>query len=242
MAFDDDREQVLRACKEHNVTDIVIPAISNESWQKTIDTCRYNDHLHLALGLHPMLIKQHEPQHLIALDALVSQHKPCAIGEIGLDFYKGGKQREKQHAFFSKQLIIAKQHSLPAIIHIRKAHDECLIALKEIKVDGGIIHNFNGSIQHAQKYIDLGFMLGFGGMLTFSRSRIIRNLAKQIPLNSIVLETDAPDLTVEPHKGHRNSPEYLPIILRSLAQIKEMPIKEVARITSLNAKSILNLS
>ncbi|GAA6139576.1 TatD family hydrolase [Arenicella sp. 4NH20-0111] len=245
--FDSDRDAVLDACAKNHVTDLVIPAVSQPTWRKTIALCHEHSNLHLALGLHPLFVEQHEPQHLNELDQLITQHNGdtsknvVAVGEIGLDFYLKHLDQEKQTVFFTKQLIIANQHSLPVIIHNRKAHDRCLSLLKEIPVVGGIIHNFNGSIQQAHKYIELGFKLGFGGMLTFQRSRVIRALAKQIPIESIVLETDAPDLTVEAHKGHRNSPEYLPHVLAALAEVKELSRAEVALKTSLNAKSALNL-
>ncbi len=266
-AFDVDRNAVLRNCIKSHVSDIVVPAVSQGTWSNTIKLCTESSYsenesttplinspkLHLALGLHPIFIDQHQPQHLTQLDELVKQHKPVAIGEIGLDYYQKKNNRpndshnnpivdkEKQVVFFSKQLIIAKQHGLPVIIHNRKAHDDCIKLLAEVSVVGGIIHNFNGSIQHAQKYIEMGFKLGFGGMLTFERSRVIRSLAKQIPTQSIVLETDAPDLTVQAHKGKRNSPEYLPFVLKALADIKKRPESEVAAITTRNATQVLRL-
>ena len=191
--FDEDREQVLRHAATLGVKTIVVPAVSADSWQQTIQICSPNSvtarplkpqaegsfkseaegssKLLLALGLHPIFIEQHQPQHLTELDTLVSQHSPIAIGEIGLDFFQKELDREKQLAYFSKQLIIAKRHHLPVIIHNRKAHDECIKLLSQHKLKGGIIHAFNGSIQQAEKYIELGYLLGFGGMLTYHRSQ-----------------------------------------------------------------------
>jgi len=134
--FDHDRDHVINNAKQHGVNNILIPAVAQKTWHQTIDLCQQSETCHLALGLHPMFIDQHQPQHLNELDDLVSAHKPIAIGEIGN----------------------------------RKAHDPCLSMLKEHDINGGIIHAFNGSIQQAQKYIEMGFMLGFGGMLTFERS------------------------------------------------------------------------
>ena len=257
-AFDHDRDAVLAQCVANKVSNIIVPAVSQSSWHSTIELCAApNDinnidnnnknwpTLHLALGLHPIFIDQHQPQHLSELDGLIKAHKPVAVGEIGLDYYQQRtnqtNDREKQTAFFSKQLIIAKQHGLPVIIHNRKAHDDCVKLLQDIEVIGGIIHNFNGSIQHAYKYIEMGFKLGFGGMLTFERSRVIRALAEKIPLESIVLETDAPDLTVQAHKGKRNSPEYLPFVLQSLADVKGISADQAAIVTSNNAKQVLGI-
>ena len=236
--FDNDRDLIIQSANNLGVLDIIVPSVSKSSWQKTIRVCANIDQCHLALGLHPVFIKQHQPQHLIELDRLVGTYSPIAIGEIGLDYYLKDLDKQKQYAYFSKQLIIAKQHDLPVIIHNRKAHDDCIKLLTEIGINKGIIHAFNGSIQQAEKYIELGFLLGFGGMLTFERSTKLRKLVKQIPLESIVLETDAPDMTVKQHKGERNSPHYLPFILQSIAQIKECSEHHIARCTTTNAQNL----
>jgi len=247
--FDCDRNDVIKAAKQHGVNDILVPGVAQNRWFKTIELCEQHEHCHLAIGLHPIFIEQHQPQHLNELDELIETHKPVAVGEIGLDHYKGDNNKanhyasheniEKQNVFFAKQLIIAKQHDLPVIIHNRKAHDLCISMLNEYGTNKGIIHAFNGSIQQAHKYIELGFVLGFGGMLTFERSRKLRTLAKQIPIESIVLETDAPDMTVSKFSGQRNSPEYIPYILESLAMVKKMSKEDVAAITTETAKRVL---
>lgn len=242
-AFDQDRQQVLARCREKGVRQIVIPATSAATFDRTINICSQDIGLKLALGLHPFFIEEHQPQDLLALDQLAKKSRPIAIGEIGLDFFEKKliepSLKEKQIAFFSKQLIIAKHHDLPVIIHNRKAHDECIQLLKEAQLKGGIIHAFNGSIQQAQKYIELGFLLGFGGMITFERSTKLRALAEKIPLSAIVLETDAPDMTVSQHKGERNSPEYIPYICDALADIKKVTSKTIAQSTSENAQRVL---
>lgn len=264
--FDLDRSAVIKRAAALGVQQLIVPGVSQAGWQKTIQTCAQYSSLNLALGLHPIFITEHQPQHLLELDALVEQHKPIAIGEIGLDFYRpsahsqktksahrhdnnsaDGQQelnteREKQMAYFAKQLIIAKRHDLPVIIHNRKAHDQCIKLLQEITVKGGIIHAFNGSIQQAEKYIDLGFLLGFGGMLTYRRSNKLRRLAEAIPLSSIVLETDSPDMVVARHKGTRNSPEYLPDVMQALADLKEVERQVVAELTTANVLQKFSLS
>ena len=238
--FDDDRDQVIQAAVEAHVNDIIVPAVTYESWQRTTSICEQYPQCHLALGLHPMFIDEHQPQHLTALNGAIENHSPIAVGEIGLDFYLPDQQlnREKQMLFFTKQLIIAKQHELPVIIHNRKAHDECLQVLQKQNLKGGIIHAFNGSIQQAKKYIELGFLLGFGGMLTYERSRKLRTLLKALPLDSIVLETDAPDMTVEQHRGQRNSPEYIPYVLAAVSEVCEIEHAEIAQITRTNVQQL----
>ncbi len=240
-AFDHDRTAVLDNCEKNGVHNIIVPAVTAQTFARTIAICENHAQLHLALGLHPIFIDQHQPQHLVQLDEQLSQHPVIAVGEIGLDYYRKQLDKDKQNAFFTKQLIIAKQHGLPVIIHNRKAHDECLALLAQIQPVGGIIHAFNGSIQQAEKYIELGFLLGFGGMLTFDRSAKLKTLAKKIPLSSIVLETDAPDMAPEQHRGERNSPEYLPFVQTALANIKGVDRDEVAQTTSGNAQRVFNL-
>ncbi len=238
--FDEDRDQVIQTAREAQVSDIIVPAVTYQTWQRTYNICTQYAQCHLALGLHPIFIDEHQPQHLSALTKAIEQHSPIAVGEIGLDFYLSDQQlnREKQILFFTKQLIIAKQHDLPVIIHNRKAHDECIQLIAKHKLKGGIIHAFNGSIQQAKRYIELDFLLGFGGMLTYQRSRKLRGLLKALPIESIVLETDAPDMTVEQHRGQRNSPEYIPYILESVSQISGIEQSVIAKITSENVQQL----
>ena len=240
--FEQDRELVLKRAYDNGVKHIIVPAVAKNSWQTTIKTCRQYNNLHLALGLHPVFINQHQIEHLTELETEVKKHKPVAIGEIGLDFYLKDLKKDKQLTFFEAQLELANQKSLPVILHVRKAHDEALKLLQKHQPKGGIAHAFNGSIQQAYKYIELGFKLGFGGMLTFERSNKLRKLVKQLPLEAIVLETDAPDMTVSQYKGERNSPEYLPHVLQAIAEIKNEPLQEIADITCANIKQLFKLN
>jgi TatD DNase family protein len=164
-----------------------------------------------------------------------------AVGEIGLDYFVADLDRDRQRGFFSAQLAIARDADLPVLLHVRKAHDQVLAALKLGDVRGGIAHAFNGSLPQARQYIDLGFKLGFGGMLTYERSRKLRALAHALPLSAIVLETDAPDMTVARHRGGRNSPEYLPDCLTALAEVRAEDPREVAAQTTRNAREVLRL-
>ena len=243
--FDHDRQDVIARSHQNGVRNILVPSVDAETFDRTIECCLTSPSLHLALGLHPMFIKKHQPQDLTTLDSLLNREdaacQPIAVGEIGLDFYDKSLDREKQLLYFSKQLIIAKRAQLPVVIHNRKAHDQCLQLLTENRVPGGFVHAFNGSLEQARRYIELGFALGFGGMLTFERSRKLRELVDKLPIESVVLESDAPDMTVVQHKGQRNSPEYLPYVLAAIADIKRITPQEVAQVTSNNAKTILNM-
>ena len=184
----------------------------------------------------------HQADDIKKLEKLVEETSPVAVGEIGLDFYIKDLDKDKQLALFEQQLVIAKNHNLPVILHVRKAHDQVLQLLKKIKVKGGFCHAFNGTLQHADKYIERGFKLGFGGTLTYANSTKIHQLAKALPLSSMVLETDAPDMVVESHRGQRNSPEYILDTLSALAKIRNEDIQLIAKQTTKNANDIIDFS
>lgn len=237
--FDADRDAVIARAREAGVAAIVVPAIHRDGWPALIELCRAHDGLHPALGLHPVYLARHRDEDVGELERVLERHRPLAVGEIGLDFFLRDLDRDRQLALCAAQLDLAAKFDLPVILHVRKAHDEMLALLAEYRVTGGIAHAFNGSIQQGGKYIELGFCLGFGGMLTYERSRRLRTLARELPLSSIVLETDAPDMAPASHHGERNSPEYLPECLAALAAVRDLPAAEVARQTSANARAAL---
>ena len=240
--FDVDRNDVLKRCRSSGISKIIIPAIEYKTWFSLINLCELNDGLYPALGLHPVFIHQHNSDDTNKLERLLETAMPIAIGEIGLDFYIKELDQQRQLELFEQQLVIAKKHNLPVILHVRKAHDQTLQLLKKIKVKGGFCHAFNGSMQQAQQYIELGFKLGFGGTLTYANSSKIHKLAKELPMESIVLETDAPDMVVESHRGERNSPEYIIEALTALAGIRNESIEFIAEQTSKNANDVMNFS
>ncbi|MBK1724479.1 TatD family hydrolase [Thiocystis violacea] len=242
--FDADRDAVRAACKDAGLTALVIPAIHARGWPGLLELCvaKGRPRLYPALGLHPVYLEQHADADLVDLERLVKRSRPLAIGEIGLDFYVRELDAGRQQRLFEAQLGIAQDAGLPVLLHVRKAHDEVLAALRRIPVCGGIAHAFNGSLQQAAQYLELGFKLGFGGMLTFERSTKLRRLAAQLPMEAIVLETDAPDMTVASHQGERNSPEYLPQVLAALAEIRAVDHAEIAARTTANARAVLGLA
>ena len=239
--FSQDREQVLERARNANIESIVVPAVKRATWDDLIAMCESSANLHFALGLHPVFVAEHLLEHVDDLPGYLERSDPVAIGEIGLDFYQRDLDQIAQIELFERQLIVAQKAKLPVILHVRKAHDEVLNILQTVSVVGGIVHAFNGSMQQANKYQELNFKFGFGGMLTFERSVKLRQLAKELPLESMVLETDAPDMTVAQHRGERNSPEYLPYCLQALAQVKSLDIEYVANCTTQNARNVLQL-
>ena len=238
--FDVDRSDVLKRCHHGGINKIIVPAIQSKSWSNLLELCDLEEGLYPAFGLHPVFLKQHQPEDINKLEYLLEKIRPIAVGEIGLDFYVRELDQKQQIDLFEAQLFIAKKCELPVILHVRKAHDQVLQLLKKIKVKGGFCHAFNGSMQQAEKYIELGFKLGFGGTLTYENSTKIHQLAKSLPLESIVLETDAPDMVVESHRGERNSPEYIVDALFALATIKNKSVEFVAKQTTQNANDVMN--
>jgi TatD DNase family protein len=240
-AFDADRRQVLDRARQQGVRRMVIPAVDAGRWAGLIQLCQSEQALFPALGLHPVYLQAHRREDISALEREIEKQRPVAVGEIGLDYFIRELDREKQQVLFEAQLEVARNAGLPVILHVRKAHDQVLSTLRRIRVSGGTAHAFNGSIQQARQYIEMGFKLGFGGMLTYQRSNRIRRLAEDLPVDAIVLETDAPDMVVADHRGERNSPEYLPHCLRALADVRNEDADFLARQTTINACGVFSL-
>ena len=239
--FAADRKAVLTRTRAAGVSHLIIPGIDAAGWPQLVGLCREEQGLYPALGLHPIYLEQHRPGDVELLAEWVTEYQPIAIGEIGLDFYIKGIDRERQQQLFEAQLVVAREANLPVLLHVRKAHDQVLATLRRLKIKGGVAHAFNGSLQQAEQYIDLGFKLGFGGMLTYENSTRLRKLAGALPLSAIVLETDAPDMTPAAHHGARNSPEYLPEIVASLSEIRDESPEELAARTTCNACKLFGI-
>ena len=169
----------------------------------------------------------------------VRREQPLAVGEIGLDRFVDPRDDARQEFWFAAQLEIAREAGLPVLLHVRRAIDPVLKQLRRFRVSGGIAHAFNGSRQQADEFIKLGFKLGFGGAMTFPRAHRIRELAATLPLDAIVLETDAPDIPPEWQAGSRNSPDQLPRIAEILAGLRGMTVAAVGSATSANAAAVL---
>lgn len=237
-AFDKDRQRVLHEANARGVKQLLVPAITRNNWQSVLDLCQQHPGLYPALGLHPVMLEQHKSADITALAEQVTRTRPVAIGEIGLDFQMKTLDREKQQSLFAAQLAIAEQQQLPVVLHVRKAHDAVLQMLKRHALPGGTCHAFNGSLQQAEQYIQLGFKLGFGGMLTYPKANKLRKLARELPLSAMVLETDAPDMVGAAHQYQRNSPAYLPEVLETLAELRAEPVEAIARVTRENAYKV----
>ncbi|OEU49392.1 MAG: DNAase [Desulfobulbaceae bacterium S5133MH15] len=240
--FQTDLDGILDRSRRSGVSDFVIPGYIASGWDRILTLCSRRPCLHPALGLHPIYLDHHQPGNVTELRELSRRGTLVAIGEIGLDFQRGMERNKEQQELFEQQLAIAGDADLPVLLHVRKAHDQLLATLRRSHFsNGGIVHAFNGSRQQADHYIKLGFKLGYGGTLTYDRAKRIRRLAAELPLNSIVLETDAPDIPLAGRRGYANSPEYLPEILDVLTSLRLESKGEIAIQTTINARQVLGL-
>ena len=235
--FDEDREAILSHCKQLGIRQIIVPGVTACSWSNLISICQTSDMLYPALGLHPLFMDKHQPEHIVQLKKLAKDHA-VAIGEIGLDFYIKDHDKTAQIHLLCEQLHTAITIDLPVILHVRKAHDQVIDLLKQFPVKGGIVHAFSGSLQQAQYYIKAGFFLGVGGAITHIRASRLRQLFSELPLSSLVLETDAPDMPLAGMKAQRNTPENILAILTSLAEIRTESKQEIATATTNNCRRL----
>jgi TatD DNase family protein len=235
----------------------VIPAVERGNWD-AVCTLAHRLGDAYALGIHPLCVPQAQDEDLHALDEALSAHRDdprlVAVGEIGLDFFVPAlcepAMRSRQQHLYREQLRLARKHQLPVIVHVRRSVDQVLKHLRELPTGSGIAHAFNGSEQQAQAFLDLGFKLGFGGAVTFEPARRLRHLARSLPLEALVLETDSPD--IQPHwlyvtAAQReagepqavNTPAELPGIAQVVAGLRGMPPDTLARATCTNAVAAL---
>ena len=241
--FDADRDAVVAAARQAGVSRIVIPAIARENFATVRALAHRVEGGVYALGIHPLFTPGARDDDLDALrheiEASLADPRFVGIGEIGLDFFVPGLDAARQQHFYDAQLRLAREFKLPVICHVRKSQDQVLKGLRRNGVHDGIAHAFNGSFQQAQAFIDHGFHLGFGGNLTFERARQIRRLAQQLPLDAIVMETDAPDISPSWRYRERNTPDQVPRIGAVLAQLRAMTPDELALGTTANVAAAL---
>ena len=239
--FDVDRDHIPLMAKQQGIDRIVIPSVERANFDTVIALCNRHQNCAYALGIHPMYVDAAVSQDIETLQNYIEKFNPIAIGEIGLDYFVrtpklNPEHIEKQVMFFTEQLKIAAHYDLPVLLHVRQAADDVLKFLRRHPVRGGIAHAFNGSLQQAEKFIALGFNLGFGGAMTYPRALKIRDLAVKLPLDAIVLETDAPDMApawIGP--GVRNSPLELLKIAQVLADLRQLNVTQVHAVTGCNA-------
>ncbi|WP_151704039.1 TatD family hydrolase [Nitrincola alkalilacustris] len=242
--FDSWREQAIAAAREVGIETIIVPGVTVEHFERVLSLSReYPDLIKPALGLHPCFMAQHQECDTDSLEQyLQATSGVVAVGEIGLDFFIQDAQPERQIDLFRLQLLLAQRHDLPVLLHVRKAHDEVLKQLRRIPLKrGGIVHAFSGSQQQARQYAELGFRLGFGGAMTYDRATKLRRLASELPLEWLVLETDAPDMPLEGFRGQPNFPAQVARVAALMAELRQCEMDLISCVTSQTAKSLLRL-
>ncbi len=242
--FAADRPEVIRRAAEAGVTQIYLPNIDSTSIKDLLDLAsRHSDSCFPMMGLHPTSVKANYEEELDLVEKYLSdpQYKFSAIGEIGIDLYWDKTFEVQQREAFSRQLDLALNHSLPVAVHTRNSFDLAadIIESKHTTALRGIFHCFSGNLAQARRAVALGFLLGIGGVVTYKNSGL-QKVVEEIPLEHLVLETDAPFLPPVPHRGERNESAYIPFIAQRIAELKSISLEEVARVTTENAVRLFN--
>lgn len=236
-----DRDAVVQAAHLAGVQQFVLPAVNLASCADVAALAAQRSECVCAFGIHPLYVMQAQEADMLPLRDYLEGEQAKAVGEIGLDGFVRDVDPLRQEWFFVEQLKLAQLFDLPVLLHIRRAQDNVLKYLRRHRVRGGIAHAFNGSVQQAQMFIDLGFKLGFGGAMTYSGSSRIRQLAATLPLDSIVLESDGPDIPPAWAPHQRNEPANVARFAQVLADLRGIPLAAVVEASSRNAREVLRL-
>ena len=242
-AFDADRQQAVQRAIDAGVTTMLLPDIDSTSTER-LDTLYnlYPNHFHRMAGLHPTSVKEDFEVELAHVRKRLETGSFVAVGEIGMDLYWDRTFEEQQREVLRRQMRWAEEFGLPVALHIRKAHNEVFGLLRDLNHSSyrGVMHCFGGSLQEAWRAVEMGFMLGIGGVVTF-KNATMAEVAKAVPLDRLLLETDAPYLSPVPHRGERNESCYIPLIAQKIADLRGISVEAVAEQTSANARMLFSL-
>lgn len=232
----EDINKIIEEAKQNNINHLINNGCNHKSNIEVLSLIEKYPSMYGAIGIHPEEVDKYRESDIEFIENNLSNLKIVAIGEIGLDYYYTKDNKAKQIALFEKQLSIAEKYNLPVIVHSREATEDTINILKKYKVTG-TIHSFSGSKETAQIYINMGYMLGINGVITFKNSHL-KDTLKEISVNNIILETDSPYLTPVPYRGHKNSPAYILDIAKFIADYNGITLEELSKITSDNVKKI----
>lgn len=239
--FDADRAQVIARARQAGVTRQVLPAVDATEWPKLREVCAADAGLHAAYGLHPMYLAGHRDEHLSQLREWIEREQPVAVGECGLDYFVEGLDPDLQHHYFENQLQLAREYDLPVIVHARRAVADVIAAVRRIGGLRGVVHSYSGSEEQARQLWKSGFLLGLGGPVTYDRANRLRRLAASMPIEYLLLETDAPDQPDAGIRGQRNEPARLATVCEVIARLRGIATDELATATSANAERLFRL-
>jgi len=242
--FTDDEPASIQRAADAGVMAIVVPSIDVASIDRVLRLGARYPTLYMALGLHPIVIEHHLDDHLDRLDATLqnADTKLVAIGEIGLDLYREDPQFERQQTILDAQLRLAKRHDLPVILHSRRTHDKLAMHLKRQDLPRtGVVHGFAGSLQQAERFVEMGYKIGVGGTITYPRASKTRDVMAQLPLSALLLETDAPDMPLNGFQGQPNRPEQAARVFSTLCELRDEPADEIAAALLNNPRTLFDL-
>ncbi|WP_163114159.1 TatD family hydrolase [Bacillus velezensis] len=242
--FDTDLEEVIARAKAEKVERIVVVGFDKPTITRAMELIEEYDFIYAAIGWHPVDAIDMTEEDLSWIKELSSHEKVVAIGEMGLDYHWGKSPKNVQKEVFRKQIALAKEVNLPIIIHNRDATEDVVTILKEEGAEevGGIMHCFTGSAEVARQCMDMNFYISFGGPITFKNAKKPKEVAKEIPNDRLLIETDCPFLTPHPFRGKRNEPSYVKYVAEQLAELKGLTYEEIASITTENAKRLFRIN
>ena len=236
----DDIPLLINKIKAAGITKIIVNGCDMKSNLEVIELTKMYDIVYGALGFHPTELELFDDKYLDWLNVHIDDNKIVAVGEIGLDYHYDNTDKNKQINVFKKQLAIAKKHNKPVIIHSRDAIQDTYDILKEYDLNGSL-HCYSGSLEMAREFVKLGFLIGVGGVVTFKNAKNIIDVIKNIDLEYILLETDAPYLTPEPFRKYKNDSSYIPIIANKIAEIKEVSVELIEKTTNMNVFRLFDI-
>ncbi|WP_281084197.1 TatD family hydrolase [Klebsiella quasivariicola] len=243
--FTADETASLERAAQAGVEQIIVPSISAERFNSVLALAARHKALYAALGMHPIVIEEHTEEGLAQLDALLAQRPPklVAVGEIGLDLYRDDPRFDRQQTLLEAQLRLAKRYDLPVILHSRRTHDKLAMLLKKHALPRtGVVHGFAGSLQQAERFVQLGYKIGVGGTITYPRASKTREVMARLPLSALLLETDAPDMPLNGFQGQPNRPEQVARVFESLCELRPEPPETIAEEIMHNTRALFSLS
>ncbi len=236
-------EEVLKTAFEYGVKKIVIPGVEPSGFERILSLCEKYENIYGAVGIHPEEVNYFDENSEKLLKEYLKHEKIIAVGEIGLDYYWDKSQTEKQKEIFEKQILIAKEAKKPVLVHDREAHQDTFEILKKTNAAeiGVVMHCFSGSPEFAAECVKEGFYIALGGVTTFKNAKKAKEVAKTVPLDRLLLETDAPYMTPVPYRGKENQPAYVKFVAQEIANLRNISFEEVAKATTENAQRLLKI-
>ena len=239
--YDEDRTKLINELKENNLEAVINVGYDFESSKEGFALSQKHNEVYVALGIHPSNAEEYNEEFEAFVTEVAQNNKVIAIGEIGLDYYRGKETKKLQKEVFVKQLKLANKFNLPVIIHVRDAYEDALSVLQQNKHllnNSGVMHCYGGSLEYAREVLKLGLYFGFDGPITFKNSHIAQKILKHLPKEKVLIETDCPYLTPHPYRGQRNEPKYVDLVVEKMAESFNVTKEECILLTNNNAKTL----